>query len=314
MGIDYIEIRVGGKTIKVPSTRIRDRRIIVTGKWTKIAAVQDEDFTEDEAVDDPEVFITMLKEGQLKADIFTFAQKLPEVTPRYGYHLEWENVAAIPITSFTEWWNNRVSTHLRKDVRRAQKRGVIVRLVEFNDQFVRGIMEIYNETPVRQGRAFWHYGKDFDTVKRETITYLERSDFLGAYFGEELIGFIKIVYVGDLACLMQIISKTEHYDKRPANALIARAIEVCDTKACTYLTYGKYTYGKRIKSSLIDFKRRNGFEEIYLPRYYIPLTSKGKIVLRLKLHHGIRGILPESVLSVLRNARSSFYRGPYVTS
>jgi len=26
---------------------------------------------------------------------------------------------------------------------------------------------IFNESPTRQGRKFWHYGKDFATVKKQ---------------------------------------------------------------------------------------------------------------------------------------------------
>ena len=50
-------------------------------------------------------------------------------------------------------------------MRRAAKRGVIVRVAPFDDEFARGIHKICNEAPGRQGRRFWHYGKDFETVK-----------------------------------------------------------------------------------------------------------------------------------------------------
>ena len=33
-----------------------------------------------------------------------------------------------------------------------------------------------------QGRKFWHYGKDLNTVKRENGTYLDRCEILGAYY------------------------------------------------------------------------------------------------------------------------------------
>ena len=60
--------------------------------------------------------------------------------------------------------------------------------------------------PVRGGRRFWHFGKDVETVRRGLATYLDRSEFIGAYWNEELIGFIKMVYVDQLATLMHIIS------------------------------------------------------------------------------------------------------------
>src|ERR1700752_4668675 len=73
--IGDIEIRVKGKPVSVPSVQIDGRRVITTGTWLKIAAVQDEDLVEGEVVADPQSFIPHLKETGLKADIFTFAQK-----------------------------------------------------------------------------------------------------------------------------------------------------------------------------------------------------------------------------------------------
>ena len=34
---------------------------------------------------------------------------------------------------------------------------------------------IFNEAAIRQGRPFWHYGKDFETVKRQFSRYLARE-------------------------------------------------------------------------------------------------------------------------------------------
>ena len=62
-------------------------------------------------------------------------------------------------------------------------------------------------------------------------------------------------------------------DKRPANALIAKMVEVCEAKGISHLIYGLYNYGNKRNSSLLEFKIRNGFEEFLVPRYYIPLTT-----------------------------------------
>jgi len=305
--MDYTEIRVSGKTIKAPSARINDRTIVVTGKWLKTAAVQDEEFVEGEPVDNPELFVDALKQSGLRTDIFTFAQHLPDVTPKYEYHLEWDSAAAIPITTFQEWLEKRVEYDVRKALKKARKLGVVVKPVDFDDALVHGITGIYNESPVRQGRPFWHYQKDFETVKREKLTYLDRSAFIGAYYQEELIGFIKMVYVDRIASTFHVISQKKHSDKKPTNALIAKAVEICEQKGLTHLVYGNYFYDHG-DSSLTEFKRRNGFEEILVPRYYIPLTLKGRLFLKMGLHHGIKAALPRPVLRVVRTARSTFYR------
>jgi len=86
--------------------------------------------------------------------------------------------------------------------------------------------------------------------------------------------------------------------------LIAKAVEICEQRQWTYLTYGNYTYGNKKKDTVIDFKRRNGFEEIRFLRYFIPLTVKGRLAMKAGLHLGIRGMLPPGVIYFLRALRS----------
>jgi hypothetical protein len=180
--------------------------------------------------------------------------------------------------------------------------------MRFDDDFVKGIQGIYNETPIRQGRRFWHFGKDFETVKRESSTYLDRSEFLGAYSDDELIGFIKIVYVDRMATLIHILSKNAHQDKRPINAMLAKAVEACVKRGISFLIYGKYTYEGNESSPLTEFKRRNGFEEIRYPRYFLPLTAKGGLAIQLGFHNGAKALIPRRATNLLRNLRSQFYQ------
>jgi hypothetical protein len=301
------EISIAGKTLYVPSTEICGRTVMVTGKWIRTAQVKDEGVVQGVTVEDPSLFITKLKESKLEADVFTFAQRPPEITPKYHYHWEWDNWAAIATTSFKDWWE-KLPQESRKNVRRAAKRGVVVKIVRFDNDLVKGVHRIYNQTPVRDGRLFWHFGKDFETVRRELATYLDRSEFIGAYWNEELIGFLKMVYVDHVATVFHIISMNEHYDKRPTNALIAKAAEVCEQKGISDLTYTKFVYGNKRQSSLLEFKRRNGFEQVNFPRYYVPLTLRGEVFVRLRLYRGLSGLIPEPILQLLLSLRAWYYK------
>jgi glycosyltransferase involved in cell wall biosynthesis len=307
MGTNCATISVKGKAIAVRSTCIEGAVVVVTGKWLKSAAIQDEEWLPGEAVQDPASFMEELKHTDLKPDWFSFAQKFSDPKPRHRYHFEWDDVAAIPITTFSSWWEGLPQAS-RKNVRRAERRGVLVRTVEFDDELVAGIKDIYDETPIRQGRRFWHYGKPFGDVMRENSTYNDRSEFIAAYYGSELIGFIKMVYAGDAARIMQILSKDSHFDKRPGNALIAKAVEICAEKEVRHLVYGKYSYGKKRESPMMEFKRRNGFEQMLFPRYYIPLSLKGGLAIRLNLHLGAQSILPESLTNFLLRLRLKLYQ------
>ncbi len=140
-----------------------------------------------------------------------------------------------------------------------------MRVVNLDEDLIEGIRGIYNEAPVRLGKPFWHYGKDFETVKRENGTYQDRSDFIGAFYEGKLIGFIKMVYVDQVGSIMQILSMIQHQDKRTTNALIAKAVELCEQRNKSFLMYCRYVYGVNETKSAHRFKRRNGFQKISFP-------------------------------------------------
>jgi hypothetical protein len=48
-----------------------------------------------------------------------------------------------------------------------------------------------------------------------------------------------------------------------------------------------------------------------VPRYYVPLTSIGKMALRLGLHHHFADRIPESVAGRFRDLRRAWYSRKY---
>ncbi len=299
------EINVHGESVKVNAIRLAGRTVIMPDKFIRIARIKDEEWQDD--LEDPEAMVKALKDSGVKADIFTFVQSLPETRPKYSYYTEWDNVAAIPIRTFDYWLKEQAHPSVRKKLKKAHKSGVEVKCVEFNEDFVRGILNIYNETPVRQGRPFWHYGKNFETLKAIHATYFERACFIGAYYNHELIGFIKMISGERFTGTMQVISMIRHRDKAPTNTLIAKAVEICANNKSPFLVYGNFSFGKRGDNSLADFKQHNGFQKILLPRYYIPLTVKGEIALKLNLHKSPIEVLPGELIQVLLNLRNWWY-------
>ena len=302
-------ISIKGKWVKVPALEMNDRTVVVKGRFLKTARVLDEEWSNIE-IGEPEPYLRMLREnsvGRVRADIFTFTQKPPNTLSKYDYPTEPESVAVLRFNSFKEWWEG-LPQETRKNVRRAQKRGVTVRVMQFDDEMVRGIVELNNESPVRQGRAFSHYGKTFDQVKKDYSSFLDRSDLVCAYCGEELIGLSKVVYREGIASVLQLLVKSSHYDKRPANATLAKVVEICDAKQIRCITYGLFTYGNKRNSPMQEFKSRNGFAEMLIPRYYVPLTRWGAFCMKLKIHRGLFGILPDGVLQLGLQARGRWYR------
>lgn len=280
-------------------------KIQVRGSIVRIARLDGEKFL---FADDPEAIIRSLRKQSSRVDLFTFIQKVSDTNPKYGYMREWDNLAVLPISTFDKWWNEQIGFKARNKAKQAEKKGVVIREAPFDDELVHGIWQIYNETPIRQGRKFAHFGKDLDTVRSEEATYLDRSIFLGAYLDGRLIGFIKLLwdYDGSQAGLLNIVSLIEHRDKAPTNALVAHAVRICADRNTPYLVYSNFAYGKRTRDSLSDFKERNAFQRVNLPRYYVPLTAVGSMALKLGLHKRISEHVPEWMILKLREIRKNW--------
>jgi hypothetical protein len=283
------------------------RNIQIQGRLVRIGRLDGDKY---KFLDDPDQMLAGLRKSPPRVDIFTFMQKLPDTSPKYNYPMEWDNLAVLPVSTFEDWWTKQIGFKARNKAKQASKKGVIVREASFDDALALGIWEIYNESPVRQGRRFPHYGKSFDQVRRMSSTFLDTSIFIGAYLDEKLIGFIKLTTDdgGTQAGMMHIVSMIRHRDKAPTNALVAQAVRSCADRGISHLVYSNFAYGKKERSSLSDFKERNGFQRINLPRYYVPLTGMGWAAFRMGLHHKFVDRLPESVLVKARDFRYSWYK------
>jgi len=286
--------------------KVCGKEIKIQGRLVRIARPDGDKYT---FLDDPETILAGLRKSRARIDVFTFLQKLPETSPKYSYPMEMDNLAVLPVSTFENWWNNQIRSYPRNRARQAEKRGVVLREVSFGDELIKGICGIYNETPVRQGKRFPHYGMTIEKAGKYAGTFLERSIYIGAFLGETMIGFIKLVVDESRtqACLVHILSMVQHKDKAPTNALIAQAVRSCAAHKIPYLVYEHFTYGQKTGDSLSHFKEVNGFQRVDLPRYYVPLTPIGSLALRLKLHHRFVDRIPESIATKFRDLRKSWY-------
>jgi hypothetical protein len=285
---------------------VSGQQISVAGRLIRIGRLDADKYM---FIDDPAPLLSDLRNCSTRIDLFTFLQKLPQSSPKYPYPMEWDNLAAVQISSFEAWWTGQIDSKTRNMIRKAEKKGVVVREVPFSDALVKDIWAIYNECPVRQGKPFRHFGKDLATVHKEEATYLDNSTFIGAFLGEKMIGFIKLVSDETLtqAGLMNIVSMIEHRDKAPTNALIAQAVRFCSERGIGFLVYSNFAYGKKQRDTLSDFKERNGFKRFDVPRYYVPLTSLGWAAYRLTLHRKFVDHLPLSMATKLRELRATWH-------
>ena len=232
---------------------------------------------------------------EMGVDIFTFIERKWRQTipkPPKSWVKADDNIALLQVPSYDEWWSN-IGKKTRNMVRKAEKSGVITKVSAADEKMAEGIWKIYNETPIRQGREFPHYGVALENVKRSVLSS-ENSTFIGAYLEDELVGFIQLVHGDNIAIISQILSLQAQWDKAVNNALLAKAVEVCAGQQVKWLMYGRM--GNH--PSLDRFKQNHGFTRFPLTRYYVPLTTKGKIATKIGLHRDFKDVLPPSLKHV----------------
>ncbi|HUY95274.1 MAG TPA: hypothetical protein VMU71_08235 [Terracidiphilus sp.] len=286
---------------------VMNQQLDVAGRLLRTARVDGDGY---QFLSDPEALVAELRRRPDRPDLLTFVERVNVTERRYPFPMEWDNYAVIPVTTFENYFRNQIQTVARNRARQAGKRGVELREVEFSDELVRGIWEIYNESPLRQGRPYPHYGKSLETVYREEATFLDRAAFTGAYFEGELIGFIKLVWDDQKVqgALMNILSKLAQRDKSPTNALVCEAVKMCERRGLSHLVYSHYGFAGKTRDNLSDFKDKTGFKRVDVPRYWVPLSAWGRMAMGMGLHRRWRDRLPEGLGNKLRGLRADWYQ------
>ena len=294
------ETLLRGKPATVHCLDCSGQTYVIQGGLISMLSLEEEWY---EDLADPQAVIRTLQTSKTPpADILTFWQRIPDVDAKYPYLTEWEEVAVLHIRSYEDWLKRQVRPQVRNKIRKAEKAGVVVKEVPYDDDFVKGMTAIFNESPVRQGRPFWHYGKTFETVKTQFSRYLFRERMIGAYFAGEMIGFVMLANAGRFAIPGQIVASLKHRDKGASNALMAKAVEVCAAQNIDRLVYMYWG-----DDSLADFKRYCGFEPVRVPRYWVPLTRRGRLALALGMHRGWKALVPAGLKTRFKDLRRRWY-------
>src|SRR5216683_32241 len=146
--------------------------IKIQGRLIRVATPELDSY---EPLTDPAAVLDSLQQTGIRIDLFTFMQTVSDPLPKYSYPMESDNLAVLPVSTFDHWWNHQIRSYPRNRARQAEKRGVTLRELPFDDALVQGIWQVYNESPIRQGKPNVHFGKDLQTVRKEEATFLDRS-------------------------------------------------------------------------------------------------------------------------------------------
>jgi hypothetical protein len=237
-----------------------------------------------------EGYISKLKDRDI--DVYSFIERSwcgQKVNALNSWSKAEDNIALLNLGSYEDWWE-KAGKKTRNMVRKAEKNGIQTIVVEPSEKIAEGIWKIFNETPIRQERASPYYGRPLETVTRDVLASKDYT-FIGSYLEDELAGFIQLVHGDQMTIITQILALQKYSDKAVNNAMVAKAIEVCAEKQVKWVMYGRM--GNH--PSLDKFKESNGFIKYSLTRYYVPLTGKGRIAIKLRLHRDFKDTLPQVV-------------------
>ncbi len=298
-------IRMAGEPVSIDGAIINGQPFVIEGGLVKTIELK---YPWQEDLTDPENVISQLRAANKRVDILKFWQRIPDIEAKYPYYHEWHHPAAIPISTHEKWFKSQLNKNARNKVRRSAKKGLIVHQEQLTDELVHKIMGIYNDSPLRRGKRFWHYGKDFETVKCELLDDSTETTYVTAYVEEELIGFVKVLFYDRYARTTLILDKQSRRDIGCMNSMISKIVEICEDRKIPHFVYSFWRRGNHGQ-----FQRSCGFEKHSVPYYYVPLSIRGKVTLMLNLHHGIRGWIPEKMMIYLLELRAKWYAKKYNT-
>jgi hypothetical protein len=101
---------------------------------------------------------------------------------------------------------------------------------------------------------------------------------------------------------VHIIAKLAHRDKCVMDALIGRAVELCAERGLGYLHYGSWTDG-----GVGVFREKHGFRRVDVPRFFVPLTARGRLMMAMNWHRPLRERLPAPVTALMLRLRARWH-------
>lgn len=273
---------------------IEGRELSIKGSFLSTARLRHEwcDF-----VPEPASMASAIQSHRI-ADLFTFVTDVGHTGNGYPYHNEPVGVAVLPLTTYEAWWEE-IGKKKRNQIRKAQKSGVELRPCKLDTAFAQAVEPIYNECPVRQGRKFYHYGQTAAEIEAELSSFPEQTILVGAFVDNVMVGFMKLFRAEHALRIVHILAKLSERDKCVMDALIGKAVELCIEHKYRFLQYGSWT-----DNGIGAFRTKHGFQRIEVPRYFVPLNWRGRLILTLKLHRPVRERLPDAVVNPLMKLRA----------
>ena len=96
---------------------------------------------------------------------------------------------------------------------------------------IEGIAGVNDDSPMRQGQPNAHYGKSPEETSKRYGEFVGRCDFICAYLGRRNDRLFETGLHWGHRVDIEPGGKASQQDSRPANALIAKAVELCEARS-----------------------------------------------------------------------------------
>ncbi|HZY46794.1 MAG TPA: hypothetical protein VFE96_03250 [Candidatus Bathyarchaeia archaeon] len=191
-------------------------------------------------------------------------------------------VALLPFNNFDEWFAG-LKKDTRNEIRKGEKRGVENRIIkEFSVTEAQEIVDIFRESPFREGRYFEGY--HHWTLERVLESFKTNGEFitLTAVYEGKIVGVARTKFRGQVAVINNLLSSLAIRRKiiGVSNSLLATQIKMLGDRGVRYLAYGKMG----VLGGLDHFRVSNGFQSAMVNYNYVLLTQKAKILAKFKIY------------------------------
>jgi hypothetical protein len=234
----------------------------------------------------------------LGADIFAFPDR-----PWMGEHLQLRlhdeiDIALLSFNSFDSWFSS-LPRPRRKQIRRCHEEGVqIQELRQPSPSEAQEILDLYHESPFREGRYFVGYHSwNLHRITEKFKTNDELVTSVALYDGK-IVGVAKAKFRGQVATSNSVLSSLTIRRRvhGVANSLLANQIRMLADRGVRHLKYGKLGVGLE---GLDEFKISNGFRAVRVNYNYALLTKGARICAKFGLYQPLDMIFSTKLRSVI---------------
>ena len=211
---------------------------------------------------------------------------------------------------FSYIWTNKFNKKARNLVKKFKKSNGIVKVLDRPLDYINEIMEVNLSAPIRQGRPMPpSYTNREIVIKSLEASLKEKKGHLkvyGAFIHDKLVAYSYVVEHNGYAYISRFLTHTKYFKYAVSNGLISAIIEDLCNRNIEVVQYG---YWSRHHKGVNHFLKQHGFERGKVEAYYIPLSRKGRLALRiLRLISGVKETSLGELLRRVSLVRRFYYK------